>query len=88
MAGSFVPECAFDQDEIRRIVTRTNLTGGGNADKEFAAGREKLFRDQNGERCADRMPDNPKRFVVSFELIEVRVIARPSSVAFSLACSD
>src|SRR3990170_266164 len=81
IAGAFVPEGALDEDEVRRLTDRRDLSGGGQAEEETAARGEELLRHEDREGG----PDGPAHDAVAdsraVKHVEVGVIARPPGPA-------
>jgi len=80
VARPLVAERAVDENEVRRVVPRRDLSRGGDAHEEPAAGGEQLLGDEDGKRRSDRASDDPELLAVSLEPVEVRVVAGPRLV--------
>jgi hypothetical protein len=88
IAGAFVAQRAFDDDEIRRRAHRHDLPGGRDADQELAARCEQFLGDQHRVRGADGAADNSELNPVATEAVELRVIAGPSCFKPGLATGE
>ena len=77
IARTLVAKGAFNDNEIRRLSRRDNLTGGREVDKEFAPTNEKLFGDERCEGSANDAAHNSDTLSANLEGVELRVIARP-----------
>ena len=77
ITGTFVAQCAIDDDKIRRGTIRRDLARRREAEQEPAPAREQLFRDQHGKRRAHRAADNAHRLAVEYEGMQLCVIAGP-----------
>ena len=80
IAGSLVPERPIDDDEVRRLANRQDLSGRSHADEQPTTGGEKLLGDEDGERRADRRTDDAIPDAAAIERVEMGVVAGPGRV--------
>gem|GEM_PF-5643259 len=77
---SFVAERTLDENEVWRIVSGHNPSCGGYAYEKLATGGEQLLRKEYSERRPNCASHDAEFLIISFEPIEVGVVAGPRLV--------
>jgi hypothetical protein len=77
-SSCLIRQGAVDEHEIGRRPLFEDLSGGGHAEEQAAAGDEELLGQQHGKRSAHRAADDAEGFSRMLELVEFSVVARPA----------
>ena len=81
-ARPLVPQGLSDEN-VRGVIDLLELARGGHADDELGAADRKLFGNQDSERGADSIADDPERCVADLRDPHVGVVTSPASVALA-----
>jgi hypothetical protein len=81
VAGSFVAQRPFDDDEIRRFAGGDDLPSRRQADQQATAARKQLLGDQNGEGCSNDPSNDANLPSGKGEYIELGVVTWPAREA-------
>jgi hypothetical protein len=77
IAGPLVSQRAFDDNEVRRRCHSINLASRGKVEEKAASGCKQFLGNKDGERCANRVPDDAYGFSSQIKAVKLGVVAGP-----------